>query len=131
METEARPQNVLGDAHDNVRCHVVGVVPAPERQVRNVGGVERATYQCPDAHEGLLMGFRIVWIIEAKDSYWSVVETVEDTGARGEVICAFGDHKVSSVEDDAGDPRCAAKVSKEKIVFPKRIGGRYSLADLG
>jgi len=93
--------------------------------------VQSAAHQRPDAHEGLLVRFRVVWIVEAEDSYRGIVETVEDAGAGGKVICAFGDFEVSRVEDDAGDPGCAAKVSEEEIVFPEWIGRRYPLADLG
>lgn len=46
------PHHIRDGANDNVRGHIVRVVPADEGQEADVCGVEEQAQRCPDAQEG-------------------------------------------------------------------------------
>lgn len=71
--TEPAPEEILDDSHNNVRSHVVGIVPAPGGQIGNVGKVEEDASHRPCSQDAL--SGRIVFI-EPKDSDWAEVQTV-------------------------------------------------------
>lgn len=118
---EPGPDGVLEDADGHVGRHVVGVVPAPELEVDDVGGVEGAAGGGPGAQVGPA---RAPGVVQAARPHHDVVESVEDAGAGGEVVELLGEAEVARVEHGAEDPGRDAHEGEDLVVAPHRVPGR-------
>lgn len=125
VEAEPTPEQILYYTHDDVRRHVVGVVPAPETQVQDVHGVERHAEKRPGAQYAL-RARRLPVKPEYADR--GVVHAVHDTRARGEVVELLREREVARVEEHAEDPAGEAEVAEGKVVLEERVRGRDALA---
>lgn len=128
LPAEVAPERVLHEADDHVRGHVVRVVPAPQLEIGDVGEVERAAEDGPEAEDALAAGGGAV---EAEDADGGVVHAVEDAGAGGEVVELLGEAEVADVEDGAEDPGGHAEAGEEDVVGAEGVGGGDGLAQLG
>lgn len=113
----------MDHADDDVGGHVVGVVPAPEAEVGDVGEVEGAAEDGPEAQEGAVAG-----AVEAGDADEGVVHAVEDAGAGAEVVELLGGAEVARVEDGAEDPGDGAEVGEDLVVPPQGVARGHALA---
>lgn len=127
-EGEVAPEGVLDEADDDVGGHVVGVVPAPELEVGDVGDVHGGAEDGPEADEGAAARGGAV---EAEDADGRVVHAVEDAGAGGEVVELLGRLEVARVEDGAADPGGDAEVGEQLVVAAERVASGDGLAQLG
>ncbi len=114
----------MDHADDEVRGHVIGVVPAPELEVGDVGDVQRAAEESPEAQDAAAARGGQV---EAGDAHEGVVHAVEDAGAGGEVVELLGGGEVAGVEDGAEEPRGHAEVREHLVVAPHGVAGRHAL----
>lgn len=115
-------------ADDEVRRHVVGVVPAPELEVGDVGEVEGGAEDGPEAQDAAAARGGEV---EADDAHEGVVHAVEDGGAGAEVVELLGGGEVAHVEDGAEDPRGHAEVGEQLVVAAHGVVGGHALTQAG
>lgn len=111
-------------ADNDVGGHVVRVIPLPELEVGDVGGVEGAAEDGPEAQEAAAARGGQV---EAGDAHEGVVHAVEDAGAGAEVVELLGGGEVARVENGAEDPGGDAEVGEQLVVPAQRVGGRHAL----
>ncbi|OLL23664.1 hypothetical protein NEOLI_004275 [Neolecta irregularis DAH-3] len=112
-----QPDSVLEDGDGDVCRHVVFVVKDDEGEVAYVEQVGEDTRQRPDAD-----GARAA--VEAEQAQRGIKERVEHVGAGAEVVHAFGEGKVSRVEDTAPDPGVDAEQGEEEVEGPERVAVR-------
>lgn len=115
---ECSPHDVLNDSDGDVGGHVVGVVPAPERQITDMHGVESQAKHRPDTQNRASAS---AFTVEAENTYWREVHAVEHARACGKVVQLLRPVEVASMEDHAEYPAREPEVSKKKIVFAQRI----------
>lgn len=115
-------------ADDEVRRHVVRVIPAPELEVADVGDVQRRAEDGPEAQDAAAARGREV---EAGDAHEGVVHAVEDARAGAEVVELLGGVEVARVEEGAEDPRGRAEVGEQLVVAAHGVVGRHALTQPG
>lgn len=115
----------MDHADDEVRPHVIRVVPAPELEVGDVGEVQGAAEDGPEAQDGAAVRRGAV---EAGDAHEGVVHAVEDARAGGEVVELLGGLEVARVEGRAADPRRCAEEAEDLVVAAHGVARRHARA---
>jgi hypothetical protein len=125
--TEATPEQVGQGADHDISCHVVCIVPAPQRQVANVQDVQQNAQRSPQPQHTLLP-----WIIavEAKNADGRVVQPVQHIRTRSPIVQLLRDTKVTGVEDHAEGPASQAHVTETEVVFAQGVGSGDLVAQL-
>jgi hypothetical protein len=125
-DTEPSPQNILHNPDRHVCRHVVRIIEAHKRQVRDVRNVHGRAEQSPNPQNRGRLAASSEWIIpvETEDADGREEEPVHHAQARSEVVQLLSDVEVPRVEDHAEDPTRDPAVSESNVVFPQRVAGR-------
>lgn len=125
-DTKSSPQNILHNPDRHVRRHIVCIVEAHKRQVRDVRNVHGRAEQSPNPQNRGRLAASSEWIIpvETEDADGREEEPVHHAQARSEVIQLLSNIEIARVEDHAEDPARDAAVSESNVIFPQRVASR-------
>jgi hypothetical protein len=125
-DTEPSPQDILYNADRHIRRHVVRIIEAHERQVRDVRNVHRRAKQSPDPQNcgRFAASSERIIAVQTEDPNRREEKSVHHAQCRSEVVQLLSNIEVARVEDHAEHPARDPAVSESDVIFPQRVAGR-------